>query len=119
VDQLDVQLTALYGYDNSAEYKRQDSPIHASTKIAIPTLSISAADDPISCIEGRPSAAQIGPGLVLVTTPYGGHIAFPARYVSERCHVNKCGYGEKASLASVLQCTWTDGLILDWFEHFR
>jgi predicted alpha/beta-fold hydrolase len=117
IDDLDAQLTTLYGYDSVEEYKHKDSPIFASKQITIPTLAISSHDDPICAVDGRPVSEEFrGDGLVVATTRYGGHLSFPTNplYRNE-AHPRS----EYLSLGSWLQCSWTDGVVLDWFNAFQ
>eukprot|EP00605_Chrysophyceae_sp_TOSAG23-4_P002112 GSChrysophyteH1.ASY1.ANO1.2338.1 assembled CDS len=59
------------------EYYAASSAKFFSHLIEVPTLSISAVDDFLSCSDSVPDdLAQVGPGLVLLKTPHGGHVSF-------------------------------------------
>ena len=106
-----MQLTRVYGYSSVEEYMEADSPIHTAHNIHIPTLAVSSMDDPVCCVTGCP-VDNIGPGLALLRSEYGGHLAFPSAFRDPAHPINNV-----LSLGTSLQCTWTDGLILDWFQR--
>ena len=44
---------------------------------AVPTLALSARDDPVCCVDGAPGTAdEVGPGLAVAVTRTGGHLGF-------------------------------------------
>lgn len=99
---LDKMLIQTYGYKTMFEYYKDTSAIYFSSTIKVPTLAVSAADDPLCAVSGIPTTdnGEIGEGLVVVTTPFGGHCSF--------VHGN-------GSLCS----SWTDEIIIDWFNAHR
>ena len=56
------------------------------------------------------SERSSGPGLVIIKTPYGGHLGFP---VPARPPVKGAG---SIPWGAWLQTTWTDRVIVDWFH---
>jgi predicted alpha/beta-fold hydrolase len=114
LDAVDSHLIHLNGYDSLYDYRYKTSPAPTAWNIATPTLSISAEDDPVCDVRGCPCHCTKkmeqyqqclsqhgkhigGPGLIVVKTAAGGHLGFP----------NIGG-----------SSTWTDNVILDWFNHF-
>jgi predicted alpha/beta-fold hydrolase len=93
--QLDSCFLHMHGYNSVEEYYVDSSACYASQHIKVPTLAVSAEDDPICCHTGSP-IDHIGPGLVIVKTRTGGHLGFSERAFSAR--------------------SWTDSVAVEWFE---
>ena len=73
----------------------------------MPTLCISALDDPVVGNAGIPfEAARTNENVLVVATSYGGHLGW--------CEGTQlgCGYATDPSKNS-----WTEDLVLDWFDH--
>jgi predicted alpha/beta-fold hydrolase len=98
IDPASIIYTSQY---HSVDHYYEDvSPIHRAHLVTTPTLAISALDDPIINASGIPTKPdQLGKGLVVVCTPFGGHLAFPE------------------GLAPVTDA-WTDRVALNWFQRF-
>jgi len=90
-----------YGYKDVDHYYEDSSPRYKTGGITVPTLSISAEDDPVCCATSVPSHGhdEIGPGLVACVTNAGGHVSFP-----------EGPWGTEA---------WTDRVVLDWIQSCR
>lgn len=87
-------------YHSVEEYYNDCSPVFRAHLISTPTLSISAKDDPICSHKDCPTRGkEIGPGLVVVKTAVGGHLAFPEGVLP-------------------LTSAWTDRVALEWFAKF-
>ncbi|EDQ88418.1 uncharacterized protein MONBRDRAFT_37380 [Monosiga brevicollis MX1] len=86
-------VVALKEFDTADEYYTEASPIHLAHNIYVPTLAINAMDDPVCAGKATPDPEQMGPGLILVRTRTGGHVAFAEGLVPgteswmERCIV--------------------------------
>jgi predicted alpha/beta-fold hydrolase len=108
---LDQLLLTSYGYTSLEAYYHDNSATHYTTGIEIPTLVISAEDDPICC-SSSPSVTmtttttshspyptvgngQLGRGICFVKTATGGHCAFPQGVLP-------------------LKESWVDDVIVDW-----
>ena len=88
-------------YTTVEDYYRDVSPQNVAHLITTPTLAVSACDDPICMIKHCPTDPdRLGPGLVVVKTQYGGHLAFPEGVLP-------------------LTRAWTDKLVVEWFNKFR
>ena len=80
--QFDDRYTApLFGFGNAANYYATQSAINFLDAIRIPTLIITAQDDPMVPFEifSHP-AFRSNPALQLVATKHGGHLGFLSRY---------------------------------------
>jgi predicted alpha/beta-fold hydrolase len=72
------------GYANAAEYYDRASSIHVIPRIAVPTLIISAADDPfIPAAPFRDHRVAGNPRVEVVLTSRGGHCGFVGRRSAE------------------------------------
>ena len=58
------------------EYYHDASPSKTAHRITVPTLAMSAEDDPLCNIQGLDSIESLGDGLVIVRTSIGGHLAW-------------------------------------------
>eukprot|EP00607_Mallomonas_marina_P001873 CAMPEP_0182427024 /NCGR_PEP_ID=MMETSP1167-20130531/13532_1 /TAXON_ID=2988 /ORGANISM="Mallomonas Sp, Strain CCMP3275" /LENGTH=126 /DNA_ID=CAMNT_0024608837 /DNA_START=931 /DNA_END=1311 /DNA_ORIENTATION=- len=117
---------SIIGYENTDEYYTAASPCNVSHHITIPTLAISALDDPVCCITGCPELEElqetkgvrmgwskkpnsqcyedvinsgngiIGPGLIVVKTTHGGHLGFAEGWLP-------------------LRDSWVDEVTVEWF----
>lgn len=94
---MDKLLVRSYGYETVEEYHRAVSPVHVAERISVPTLAISASDDPVCAINGIPHPSRRGCGLVIIRTKYGGHLGFPVN--------------------GLFPTSWTEDVIVDWFLH--
>eukprot|EP00043_Microstomoeca_roanoka_P019381 m.217054 g.217054 ORF g.217054 m.217054 type:complete len:277 (+) comp16986_c2_seq1:2492-3322(+) len=87
-----------HGFRDVDDYYTTASSIHTSQNITVPTLAISAADDPVCHHAGAPSTdGKLGPGLVIAITRTGGHLGF-----SE-------GLVPRAQ-------SWMERVVIDWFQ---
>lgn len=95
--ELDKLLIKSYGYSSLEAYYHDNSAIHYTTGIEIPTLVISSEDDPICSIASHPTATNgnHGPGLCFLKTSTGGHCAYPQGPFP-------------------ISKSWVDDVILDW-----
>ncbi|GAB5369714.1 hypothetical protein AAMO2058_001429200 [Amorphochlora amoebiformis] len=70
------------GYRDVDEYYRDASAVKVAHSMMTPTLAFVAEDDPVCCATGAPmNSAALGPGLIIVKTSYGGHVAFGKGWV--------------------------------------
>lgn len=87
-------------YGTVEDYYHDVSPKNVAHHITTPTLAISASDDPICMVKHCPTDPEsLGPGLVVVRTKYGGHLAFPDGFLP-------------------LTRAWTDKVAVEWFNKF-
>lgn len=95
--EFDDRFTApLFGFGTAANYYATQSAMNFLNAIRVPTLLISAKDDPLVPFEiyGHP-AFQTNPALTLLATEHGGHLGFLARRKPR---------------------FWLDGTVLDWID---
>ena len=78
VSQFDDLFTApLFGFSCAMEYYRQASPTLVLQDISVPTLFLTAEDDPICGDVGVPYAeASKNPFTHILSTTYGGHLGW-------------------------------------------
>lgn len=96
--EFDDRFTApLFGFGTAANYYATQSSSSFLSDIRIPTLIITAKDDPLVPFEmyGH-SAFQENSALTLVATEHGGHLGFISRRPPR---------------------FWLDGIVLNWIEH--
>ncbi|EGD76906.1 hypothetical protein PTSG_08251 [Salpingoeca rosetta] len=94
-----VAVVGPHNFADVDDYYTQSSSIHTSHNITVPTLAISAADDPVCCVDGAPSTPdELGPGLAVVITRTGGHLGFSQGVLGWN-HVS-----------------WMEQATLDWFK---
>lgn len=95
--ELDDRITApLSGFDGAADYYDQASACHVASFNSVPTLVLTAADDPIvpvGCFTDNPSLWPKSTRLFITDT--GGHMGFLDRR-------RKC---------------WIDDAVLSWFSE--
>jgi len=87
-----------FGYRDVDHYYEDSSPKYKTSTIVIPTLSVSAEDDPVCCVTSVPMHGHetLGPGLTACVTAAGGHVGFAE------------GLWPSDS--------WTDHVIIDWIH---
>jgi uncharacterized protein len=85
VRQFDDAFTApMSGYRDAADYYYRASSLRVAASIRVPTLIITALDDPFIPIEPfRDAAVTRNPAIRLVATAHGGHCGFVSRPVRE------------------------------------
>jgi predicted alpha/beta-fold hydrolase len=90
----DAYTAPHHGFGDAANYYYQASALRVIDRIAIPTLIVSAADDPFvpPKIFDAPEVRN-NPHIRVEITPHGGHCAF----VSERC-ADDDGYWAEAAI---------------------
>jgi predicted alpha/beta-fold hydrolase len=78
VRQFDEALTAPHhGFENAADYYHRASSLRVVDRIAVPTLILSAADDPFVPPEQFRRPEVTGNARIRVNvTPFGGHCGF-------------------------------------------
>eukprot|EP01034_Spumella_vulgaris_P028317 gene28317-35156_t len=82
------------------DYYRDISPMHSVGTITIPTLAISALDDPICPHSHAPTDCKaLGEGITVIKTDFGGHLGFPEGWLP-------------------LTSAWTDRLAANWVRAF-
>jgi predicted alpha/beta-fold hydrolase len=81
VRQFDDAYTApMSGYRDAADYYHRASSLRVVSAIRVPTLVITAADDPFVPVGPfHDQAVARNPAVRLVLTPHGGHCGFVAR----------------------------------------
>ncbi|HVV52079.1 MAG TPA: alpha/beta fold hydrolase [Polyangia bacterium] len=98
--EFDEQVTApLHGFASAADYYQQASSLGYLGRIAVPTLCISAEDDPFCPAEAVARArAAAAPAVTFKVTRWGGHTGFVAgrwpwrpRYWAEELTVDWLG----------------------------
>ncbi len=96
--EFDDRFTApLFGFGTAANYYATQSAINFLPTIRVPTLVITAKDDPLVPFETyRQQVFETNPALTLVATERGGHLGFLAR--------GKVRF-------------WLDGYALDWIDR--
>lgn len=75
----DIMTAPLHGFDDADDYYSRSSSLGWIDRIRIPTLLLSAVDDPFLPAEVLAevrSAAQRNPALELEFPPHGGHVGF-------------------------------------------
>ena len=91
-------VVPVHGFDNVDHYYLESSACRHAHNIHVPTLAVSADDDPLCNAEGCPAAEVVGsfgPGLVVARTRVGGHVAF-------------------ADGLFVTTSSWQDKVAVDW-----
>jgi len=74
---LDEAVTAkVFGYPSAQAYYDDASSGRWAAKVEIPTLLLSADDDPIAPAQELPGPARKNPHLTIQFTPRGGHVGF-------------------------------------------
>ncbi len=83
VRQFDDAYTApMSGYRDAADYYHRASALRVAGLIRVPTLVVTAGDDPFVPVEPFSDPALLGnPAVRVVVTPHGGHCGFVARRV--------------------------------------
>lgn len=75
----DVVTAPVHGFRNAQDYYDQSSSIHFLPHIAVPTLLLSALDDPFlppEVLEQVQTIAALNPALELQFVRHGGHMGF-------------------------------------------
>jgi predicted alpha/beta-fold hydrolase len=98
---FDDSVTApLHGFGSAAEYYDRSSSLHFLSRIAVPTLCLSAADDPFSPEATLPRARLAASSVVdFQVTPRGGHVG----WVAGRWPLRPRYWGEQQAVAFVLK----------------
>jgi predicted alpha/beta-fold hydrolase len=93
----DYYTARLFGFGTAAEYYRTQSSNQFLEKIRVPTMVVTAKDDPLVPFEvyHHPAFAS-NPHLRLVAVEHGGHIGFISRTRPR---------------------FWLDGLVIDWLTE--
>lgn len=77
--EFDDKVTApLHGFTDASDYYRRTSSRQFLRNIAIPTLIIHAADDPLMTKEVISTLKELSPNLTLEVSNRGGHLGFVA-----------------------------------------
>lgn len=81
IREFDERYTArLYGFGNAANYYYQASSLRVVRRIGVPTLIVTAEDDPfVPATQFDDPAVTSNPNIRLVVTPHGGHCGFVSR----------------------------------------
>ena len=92
--QFDHLVTApLNGFNGVNDYYQQASSYQFLPMIKTPTLILQALDDPFMSPEVLPEEAQLGPGITLELSQFGGHVGF---FDQLPPHKQPCFLGQKA-----------------------
>ena len=93
----DYYTARMFGFGSADNYYRTQSSNQYLEKIRVPTLVITAKDDPLIPFRmyDHPAFSR-NPHLRLITTDYGGHLGFVARRQPR---------------------FWLDGVVMDWMEE--
>jgi uncharacterized protein len=74
---FDEAFTApLSGFASAEDYYARCSSMHALAKVRVPTLVLSAQDDPLAPAARLPVGAADNPALTVETPAHGGHVGF-------------------------------------------
>eukprot|EP00045_Choanoeca_perplexa_P006864 m.59771 g.59771 ORF g.59771 m.59771 type:complete len:436 (-) comp13823_c0_seq6:40-1347(-) len=92
-----LAIVPQFGFKDVDDYYSQASPLQYAHRITVPTLAINAVDDPVCAHDGCPEGDRIGPGLAMVRTRIGGHVAF-------------------AETLALESGSWMERAALQWFE---
>jgi hypothetical protein len=86
VRQFDDAYTApMSGYRDATDYYHRASALRVADRIRLPTLVITADDDPFVPVGPFGDPALLGnPAVRVVITPHGGHCGFVARRMDSR-----------------------------------
>lgn len=77
IQEIDRYFTApAFGYEDDLEYYRESSTAPKLVNVKVPTLLISAEDDPLAPASHIPAEAVGNPALTIVRTEKGGHVGF-------------------------------------------
>ena len=96
-DYDDAATAPLHGFASAVDYYARSSSIHFLPRITVPTLCVSAADDPFLPRAVLDLVAQRAPGNVeLRVTATGGHVGFVAG-----AHPRRAEY-------------WAERTVVDW-----
>jgi hypothetical protein len=98
VRQFDDVITApIFGFRDASEYYEASSAKRILAQLRVPTLLITAKDDPFVPYSSiLASGAAQNPAIKLIAPCHGGHCAFisnksgPARFWAEQSVVNFC-----------------------------
>jgi predicted alpha/beta-fold hydrolase len=83
----DVATAPLHGFSDAEDYYARSSSIFYIGKVTVPTLCLSAHDDPFLPESVLPRArAAASPAIDFRTTPRGGHVGFVAGTLPWRCN---------------------------------
>jgi len=73
----DAATAPLHGFTNADDYYARSSSIHFLGRITVPTLCVSAADDPFLPPGVLPRVrAAASPAVTFIVTEHGGHVGF-------------------------------------------
>lgn len=88
VREFDDVITAKYcGFRDAADYYAQSSALRVVGQIRVPTLMVTAQDDPFVPFLSFSNPAVTGNAHIQVISPeHGGHCAFVSRYVGDARH---------------------------------
>lgn len=90
-------VVPVHGYADVDAYYTDASAKRLMHRISTPTVALSAGDDPVCKVFHPESRGGVGPGLALVYTEYGGHVAFSSGW-------NPSG------------TSWCDEVAAEWFS---
>ena len=85
VREFDDAITARYcGFRDAADYYAQSSALRVAAGIRLPTLIVTAQDDPFVPFASFSSPALTNnPNIRVFAPEHGGHCAFLSRYAGE------------------------------------
>ncbi|MGC9158665.1 MAG: YheT family hydrolase [Terracidiphilus sp.] len=88
IRQFDDKIVARYwGFRDADDYYDRAAAARVVDRIAVPTLTLLAADDPFIRLRAETRARLLAnPWVSFVETPHGGHCAFLARDGGRRIH---------------------------------
>ena len=102
VREFDNEITAKYcGFRDATDYYAQSSALRVASEIRVPTLILTAQDDPFVPFTSFSDPAIAGNSLIRPIAPkHGGHCAFISRYAGEARF-------------------WAESCVMDFFESDR
>ena len=93
----DVATAPLHGFTDANDYYTRSSSIHFVDRITVPTLALSAEDDPFVAPDVLPHVKERASAAVdFRTTPCGGHVGFIGGNAPWRCEY------------------WAEELLVEW-----
>jgi predicted alpha/beta-fold hydrolase len=77
IQEIDRYFTApAFGFEDDVQYYRECSTAPKLSRVPVPTVLISAEDDPLAPASHIPAEAAANPKLAIVRTEKGGHVGF-------------------------------------------
>lgn len=109
----DVYTAPMSGYRDAADYYYRASSLRVAAAIRVPTLIITAEDDPfIPVAPFRDPAVSANPSIRLIVTPHGGHCGFVSRSRWAGAAKEAGGNGDGHGHANGSDAYWAEHMIV-------